>query len=124
MRRNATFTGLLVLIASACVGYFLVRHWARIHGRASVTERDNELRANLRPGMSREQIEAYLDRNAIPHSYIENAGAPPESRWTEIALIKDSGRFDIVRRDIEIVFRFDRAGTLMDYSEKEHLAGP
>jgi len=124
MRRSATIIVLLVLMASAFISYLLVRHWTRHHHRSSVIQLENELRASVRPGMSRTQIEAYLDQRGIPHSYAENADAPPESRWTELAMIRDSGWTGLVRRNIQLVFQFDQTGSLTNYSEKEMFTGP
>jgi len=83
------------------------------------------LNANIHQGMSRTEVESFLDRQGIAHSYAaekQETKNPDRSR-AEYAIIR--GNPDkFVRADYQIRFNFDSSGRLTSYSIQEHLTGP
>jgi hypothetical protein len=84
----------------------------------------NDLRSNLPVGSSRSKVVAYLDKRGIEHSHIASIKESPTNSHTEMAIIRGS-RDNLVRRDIQIIFKFDDAdSTLVSYSVREIFTGP
>lgn len=92
--------------------------------RISVEQVKEQLQRDLRLRISRLEVEAYLDEKAIPHSYQEESEFDPKFRRTESAIIRDSYRNFLITGDIQIYFRFDETGRLVDYSVREINTGP
>ena len=68
-------------------------------------------------------MESYLDSQSIAHSYLDDPKFPSERR-VEFALIRGTSQSLLVRGDIQIRFRFDQSGRLLDYSVQELFTGP
>jgi hypothetical protein len=110
----------LVFVAGAALFY------DREHRRQSfAAQMEDQLRRDIHSGMSRAEIEAYLNKNGIQHSYVEKFDKGKSVERTEFARIPDqSTRVVLVRTDIQVRFTFDEAGRLSSYSFKETLIGP
>jgi hypothetical protein len=121
VRRRLILSGVLLLLIA---GVVLVRDRAyRRHSLAAKLE--DQLHRDIRTGMSRAEIEAYLNRVGIDHSYVEKFDKGKSKARTIIALIPDRATgLEIVRTDIQIRFEFDEAGRLTRYDVKELFTGP
>jgi len=114
-----SIVSLLLVIAAAV---FSDRAYRR-HSPAA--EMENQLRRDIRKGMSRAEVEAYLDRKGIENSYVEKFDKGKSLERTVIARIPDpSTGIRIVKADLQIRFTFDEAGRLSNYAVKEILTGP
>jgi hypothetical protein len=112
---------MFVLIALACVPIYRMR---RVRTTITVQQVQDQIRQNLVIGSTRNQVEAYLEAQRIPHSYVNQSPAGPEYSRIESALIADSSSTRLVRGDIQIVFRFDDHDKLTQYTVKEIFTGP
>ncbi|SRR5216683_7957538 len=121
-RRRKT---ILIALGFLVLGIPLMGYFSQpgLHHRVSVAEIETDLRANVNAGESRSEVEVYLDRKGLEHSYIENFDADPKLNRTEQALIRNSSWSLITRGDIQLLFRFDENGKLSDYSVKEIFTG-
>jgi hypothetical protein len=103
------------------LGVFLVVYFASrpgFHRRYSAARVQAELRANIRPGMGRAEVEAYLDRAGFPHSYIAGNGLPKTS-GIEWVLIRNTSHGLVSAGDIQVRFQFDENEHLTDYFVRE-----
>jgi hypothetical protein len=78
------------------------------------------LSEHLPPGTSEKQVGEYLDKQQIPHS---ECAQPAEN----CVLAKFSGgtqRFNVVRTDYGVTFRFDARNTLVATEIKPYYTGP
>ena len=118
-KRLITTMALLALVVGVGIAY------ERTQRRASrSTEVENQLRRDLHTGMSRAEIEAYLNQNGIEHSYVEKFDKGKSVERTVIARIRDrSTGLVLVKVDVGIQFKFDEAGRLTSYTVEEFLIG-
>ncbi len=64
------------------------------------------------------------DKRGIEHSYTGNLKESPGNSHTEMAIIRGP-RSRVVRRDVQIIFKFDDADSnLVSYSVREIFTGP
>jgi hypothetical protein len=124
--RQKTLWVLAAVISAAVVSLWLW-HWQKLHGTAThpltVEGVRKKLEQALPVGSSRAAVESYLDSESIPHSYLDDSKFPSERR-VELALIRGTSQSLFVRGDIQIRFRFDQSGRLLDYSVQELFTGP
>ena len=125
MRKTVWVIVGLVVIAVVAAGAVALLHKRRVTaGGGSTATIDAELRANLPLGSSRADVESYLDKRAIQHSYVENSTSMPKYNRTEFAVIRGSAGTQLIRRDIQILFKFDEHDRLTEYSATEIYTGP
>lgn len=85
---------------------------------------EKDLHNHLPVGSSRSEVAAYLDKRGIEHSYTGNLKESPGNSHTEMAIIRGP-RSRVVRRDVQIIFKFDDADSnLVSYSVREIFTGP
>ncbi|HTV58231.1 MAG TPA: hypothetical protein VMJ93_05100 [Verrucomicrobiae bacterium] len=84
------------------------------------------MNANLHQGMSRAEVESFLNRQGIAHSYAaEKEGTKnPDRSPAEIAIIHGNPGFGIIRTDYQIRFNFDSSDRLTSFSVSEVFTGP
>jgi hypothetical protein len=120
MSRNKILAIFFLFSAAALLLYV---HF-RTAREASVADIENQLHASIPPGATRAAVEAFLDGKGIEHKYTEQSTSGPQFDRTEWARIRGSSKgLVFVRRDFQIIFRFDTAGRLIDSSVKESLTG-
>jgi len=90
--------------------------------RISVEDTEKDIQAHLPLGTPRDRVEAYLEKNGIEHSYVDDQSG--EYTRTEMAMIRNASNTWLVRGDIQILFRFDKQGKLADHSVRQILTGP
>lgn len=110
--------GLFVAAGSATLHYLFKNDVT-----VTVHQVETQLRSGISTGDSRVKVEAFLDQQGIPHSFIEHSRWPGETR-TEFALIRDTSRSTLIRDDIWIRFKFDEKDRLESYTVEEVLTGP
>jgi hypothetical protein len=125
MRRRALW--ILAAVITAAVVSLWIWHWQKLHSRPThpmtVEGVREKLDQSLPVGSSRAAVESYLDSQSIAHSYLDDPKFPSERR-VEFALIRGTSQSLLVRGDIQIRFRFDQSGRLLDYSVQELFTGP
>jgi hypothetical protein len=90
----------------------------------SVDQTKKDIRDHLPVGSSRQEVSTFLDERKITHSHVGEIKGSPESSRTEMALIRDVSTVVLIRKDIQIVFRFDETDSkLVSYSVQEVLTG-
>jgi len=114
---------LVVMVLAVVVG-IAIRRTRRVRTRVRVAEVDRDIHEHLHPGVSRTQVESYLDGRRIHHSYIDHSSEGPAYSRIESALIPESSLTWLGRGDIQIIFRFDDQDKLTQYSVKEIFTGP
>ena len=125
MRKAIWMTIGLVVIAALAVGTTALVHKRRVAASGdSIATIETDLRANLPPGSPRAEVEAYLDKRAIQHSYVEKSTSMPKYSRTEFAMIGGSAKTQLIRGDIQILFNFDEHDRLTEFSVKEIYKGP
>lgn len=122
MKKTLWIAAVLVVLGGLVLACFHKRGTIRRSQTVANVERD--LREHLAIGVPREQVESYLDRLHIQHSYVETSTSTPNYDRTEFALIPDSMQAGMVKGDIQILFRFDEHNRLASYSVKEIYTGP
>jgi hypothetical protein len=124
--RQKTFWILAAVVTAAAVSLW-IWHWQKVNSTPThpltVEALRKKLDQSLPVGSSRAAVESYLDSQSIPHSYLDDSKFPSERR-VEIALIRGTSQSLFVRGDIQIRFRFDPSGRLLDYSLQELFTGP
>jgi hypothetical protein len=122
MRRYVLPMLVLAILGGIAVGLM----YKGRHDRApsEVSARERAIRGDLPIGTPRSRVESYLDEQGIPHSYVERSNGSPESDNTEVALIRGVSKTWLVRRDIQIVFKFDDQASLREVSFSDILTGP
>lgn len=126
MRQTRTLWIYAALIAALAVGLGVWRRVTRHDtGTPPLTAESvgKQLEQAIPLGSSRAAVESYLDSRSIPHSYID-ASMLPNERRLELALVQRSSQSQLIRADIQIRFRFDESGRLLDYSTQEIFTGP
>lgn len=126
MRQTRTLWIYAALIAALAVGLGVWRRVTRHDtGTPPLTAEGvrKQLEQAIPLGSSRAAVESYLDSRSIPHSYID-ASMFPNERRLELALVQRSSQSQLIRADIQIRFRFDESGRLLDYSTQEIFTGP
>jgi hypothetical protein len=124
--RQKTFWILAAVVTASAVGLW-IWHGQEVNSTPAhpltVETLRTRLDQSLPVGSSRALVESYLDSQSIPHSYLDDFKFPSEGR-VEIALIRGTSQSLFVRGDIQIRFRFDPSGRLLDYSLQEFSTGP
>lgn len=84
------------------------------------------LNENVHLGMTRAEIDSFLDRQGIAHSFAADKEPTkrPDRPRAELALLRGNSDGNIVRTDYQIRFNFDSSGRLTSYSVKEVFTGP
>lgn len=120
-KRYAVVALAVIVVLGALATVFNQKTKYRV--RVTATQVEEDIRAHLPIGSSREEVEAYLDRNQFPHTYVGNS--PYEACGNcEVALVRDTAHSWLIRTDIQIYFKFDRAQKLASYSVQEINTGP
>ena len=114
---------ILAAVIAAAVFSLWCWHWQKRHRTAvhplTVEVVRRQLEQSLPVGSSQATVESYLDSQSIQHSYLGDSEFP-----RELALIRGTSQSLFVRGDIQIRFRFDHSGRLLDYSVQELFTGP
>lgn len=125
MKKMLLIAAVLVVLAALVLACFYKRYnRTTVRRSQTVANVERDLREHLAIGMPREQVESYLDRVHIQHSYVAVSPSTLSYNRTEYALIPDSMQAGVVRGDIQILFRFDEQNLLTSYSVKEIYKGP
>jgi hypothetical protein len=122
MRRVLWLALALMVLAGLVVG--MIYRTRRAEATVDVAKVEKDVRAHLPVGTSRGEVASYLDQRGIQHSYIEESKLASEYNRTEMAMIRGVSRTWLVRGDIQILFRFDDHGRLINYSTREIFTGP
>jgi hypothetical protein len=124
MRQKKTLWVLTVAVTAAVVslGVWRLAHRTRTQP-VTVEDVRKRLERATPVGSSRSAVESYLDSQSIPHSYVDDSEFSNERR-VELALIRSTRRSPLTTDDIQIRFRFDESGRLLDYSVREVFTGP
>jgi hypothetical protein len=86
---------------------------------------EQDVNKHLPIGSSRAQVAAYLDERGIVHSYFGEVTAAPQDNHTEIGLIKGATSAGLVRKDIQVRFKFDSEDSrLVSYTVMALYTGP
>lgn len=96
----------------------------RTQAGTDVASIEREIRQQLPLGSSRTTVVSYLDQRHIHHSYVHEFKDSPEYNRTEMALIRNVSHSGPVRRDVQILFKFDDHSKLTAISVKEIFTGP
>ncbi|HXZ13764.1 MAG TPA: hypothetical protein VEG64_15370 [Candidatus Sulfotelmatobacter sp.] len=121
VRRQLILSGVLLLL----VGAVVLVHDRAYRRHSPAAELEDQLHRDIHTGMTRAEIEAYLNRVGIAHTYVEKFDKGKSLERTVVALIPDrSTGLEIVRTDVQIRFTLDEAGRLTNYDVKELLTGP
>jgi hypothetical protein len=116
-------SGILVCLI-AILGLVSLASRPGVYHRVTVSQIESELSASIHLGMSRNEVEAYLDRKGWEHEYLEKFDAEPRFNRTERVLLPNTSRSLLIRGDILLNFKFDESEKLSDYSVKEIFTGP
>lgn len=120
-RKRIIISAVLLLLVA---GVVLIRDQAYRH-QSLAGKLEDQLRRDIHTGMSRLEVEAYLNQAGIQHTYVEKFDKGKSQERTIIALIPDrSTGLEIVRTDVRIRFIFDEAGRLTKYKVEELFTGP
>jgi len=124
MKKILLIAAVLVVLAALVLACFYKRSNPTVGQSQTVANVERDLREHLAIGMPKEQVESYLDRAHIQHSYV--AVSPSTSNYdrTEYALIPNSMQTGAFRSDIQISFKFDEQNRLTSYSVREIYKGP
>lgn len=94
------------------------------------TVNDN-IRAHLPIGSSKDDVVAYLDQRAIPHSWLKPGELSPDGTFlipnshTERGVIRDVRSDGVVSTSIQIDFKFDDSDSkLVNFTVQEVFRGP
>jgi hypothetical protein len=112
----------LVVLTGLIIG--MIYRTRRAKTTVDVTSVEKDIRDHISLGSSKGEVESYLDQRGIQHSYIDQSKGAPEYERTETAMIRGASHEGLVRRDIQILFKFDDQGRLIHYTVKEILTGP
>ena len=86
---------------------------------------EKDIREHLAIGSSRAEVSSFLDQRKIEHSHIGDIAALPENRCTEMAMIRGASHKGVVRKDIQVLFKFDNADSkLVRFTVREIFTGP
>jgi len=122
MRKFLWIAFAFVLFVGLVVEY---THWRRPADASSdIAKVESELRDRLPLGSSRATVRSYLDQRGIQHSYIDESKQTSLYNHSEMAMIRGASRMQLVRTDIQIVFKFDDHDRLLNYSMHEIFTGP
>ncbi len=101
---------------------FMGRH---MRTKTNVASVEKDIREHVPIGSSRATVSAFLDQRKIGHSHVGEEPEAPENSHTEMALIRGVLENRGIRRDIQILFKFDNTDTkLVSYSVREIFTGP
>jgi|SRR5215469_354158 len=90
-------------------------------GRPQTQDKVREtLSKQLPPGTPKKQVGEYLDGQQIPHSDC----VQPEENCVRAKVSGGTQRFNIVRTDYGVIFRFDAKNTLIATEIKPYYTGP
>jgi len=121
VRKRLILSGVLLLLVA---GVVLV-HDRAYRRNSPAAKLEEQLHRDIHSGMTRAEIEAYLNRLGIGHTYVEKFDKGKSQERTVVALIPDrSTGLQIVRTDVQIRFTLDEAGRLSNYEVKELVSGP
>src|SRR5690348_11209379 len=111
MRRSLWLTLTLIILATltAVMAYRIRQANATTKAAAELVI---EIREHLPIGTSRSEVEAYLDRKGVPHSYIPDLKGSPEYQHTEMAMVGGTSRTWLVRGDTQLLFKFNNQDRL------------
>ena len=117
---------LLTVIGVICLSLWILnRHLnARSYVRTTAAQVDREIRGQLPLGTSKAEVEAYLERKAIPHSWTQERAAGAEHRNEEIGMIRGTSVRGLIETSLQLSFKFDDQSRLTSYSIKELYTGP
>lgn len=122
MLKRYAFAAFVVIGA---LGTLAVVVHQRTKYRVSITvaQIENDIRAQLPVGSSRDEVVSYLDRKGFPHSYI---GKLPRAECDncEIALVRDTAHSWLIRTDIQLYLKFNDGGKLTSFIAREVYTGP
>jgi hypothetical protein len=111
------------IVTTALALFLFGRSLRRNHVNFTVAQVREEIDTHLPIGTARAAVEAYLDQQSIPHSYIRESPVRG-NEYTEQALIRNSSHSLFIRGDIQLLFKFDDDDRLTQYSVKEIFTGP
>jgi hypothetical protein len=81
---------------------------------------ENEIRSNVHPGDTRAQVEGYLTREGIDHSFAELLDGG-RTVPMELATTRGAGRYFFRRINVHIIFNFDRDDKLENFTTQEQV---
>lgn len=115
-----------IIIAIVFVSIIAAIAWRQIHRsrsyvRVTTSELESEIKKDLPLGSTKEEVSSFLDSRGIGHAY---AGASPQFKNTEIALVRNAAYHWPIRTDIQILFTFDKNSRLSSFTVKEINTGP
>jgi hypothetical protein len=114
----------IALIVSAGLAAVMIYTTRRTEPEIDIPTVDEDIRDHVPMRASRIEVESFLDRRGIQHSYVDQMPGRPEDSRTESAMMRGPSNGRVVRRDIQILFRFDDQGRLTHYTLREVLTGP
>jgi hypothetical protein len=101
------------------------RHGSEVMGPTDVASVQQSVREHLPIGSARSAVVAYLDARHIVHSHVGETSDTPENSHTEMALIRGESPSGLVRKDIQVLFKFDATDSKMvSFSVRELFTGP
>ncbi|MBZ5634918.1 MAG: hypothetical protein LAO55_17490 [Acidobacteriia bacterium] len=114
----------IVLVGLTIVAIRIARK-TKLQATIDVTSVENEIRQSLPPGTPRTVVDAYLERKGIEHRYLDELKDSPDYGNAEIAVIRNASHNwpVVVRRDIQILFKFDDHWKLKSSAVTETLKG-
>jgi hypothetical protein len=74
-------------------------------------------------GSSRTEVEKFLDERGISHSFISKSHFPEEVN-SIVALVKSKGENTIVKKDVQMKFKFNADQRLVSSECREIFTGP
>jgi hypothetical protein len=122
MRKSLLITLAIVVLAIWVAG--MIYNARRVRVTVDVASVEKDISDHLPTGASRADVESYLDKRGIQHSYIAQSIGAPEYDRTESAMIRGASGTSLVRGDIQILFKFDDQDKLIHYSTREIFTGP
>jgi hypothetical protein len=122
MRKLSWVALVLVFLAGLTAG--VIYKTRRDNATPDVASVEKDIGDHLPLGTLRAKVELYLEQRGIQHSYVDRSNGAPGYNRTEMAMIRGASRAGLVRKDVQILFKFDDQDRLVHYSVQQIFTGP
>ena len=115
----------IVAVTVALLALTVALRSRHVKRKIDVATVEKDIREHLPIGSSRSDVDSFLDKRGIGHSYVGRLDVSPENSHMETAIIRDSSQSYLVTGDIQIEFKFDATDSkLVSYTVREIFTGP
>lgn len=124
-RAMAKWLFVLVVLIGLTIAAIRMARRARSQAGIDATTVERQIRQDLPPGTPRAVVDRYLDQKKIEHRTLDELKNSPDYGNAEIAVIRNASHDwpVIVRRDIQILLKFDDDWKLTSSSVTETFKG-